>query len=121
MAIGSAVATAILVSGPITSAGADPARAIGPMILAGRFTHWRDYLAAPIVGGILAATIPKVRSCARGQRSRPTAPRSNLAPCDDAPTAPATATTHGQISHSGAAFMPYRPTSSGIQIGGYGS
>jgi aquaporin Z/aquaporin NIP len=38
MAIGSALAAAILISGPLSGAGVNPARAIGPMILNGRFT-----------------------------------------------------------------------------------
>lgn len=56
MAIGSALATAILISGPISGAGVNPARAIAPMILAGRFTDWWAYLTAPVIGGALAVT-----------------------------------------------------------------
>jgi glycerol uptake facilitator-like aquaporin len=48
---------AILISGPITGAGVNPARAIGPMIAVGRFTDWWAYLTAPLVGGTLAATL----------------------------------------------------------------
>jgi aquaporin Z/aquaporin NIP len=40
IAIGFALAAAILISGPLTGAGANPARAIGPMIVAGKFTDW---------------------------------------------------------------------------------
>lgn len=57
MAIGAALAAAILISGPLTGAGVNPARAIGPMIVAGKFTDWWIYLVAPIVGGIAAATV----------------------------------------------------------------
>jgi MIP family channel proteins len=57
MAIGAALAAAILISGPLTGAGVNPARAIGPMIVAGKFTDWWVYLLAPIVGGIAAATV----------------------------------------------------------------
>ncbi|MCU1429414.1 MAG: family channel protein [Actinomycetia bacterium] len=56
VAIGAALAAAILISGPITGAGVNPARAIGPMIAAGTFTDWWIYLIAPLVGGGLAAT-----------------------------------------------------------------
>jgi len=56
MAIGSALAAAILISGPVSGAGVNPARAIGPMILTGRFTGWWAYLTAPVVGGALAVT-----------------------------------------------------------------
>jgi glycerol uptake facilitator-like aquaporin len=34
----------------------NPARAIGPMILTGRFTGWWAYLTAPLAGGALAVT-----------------------------------------------------------------
>jgi MIP family channel proteins len=56
MAIGAALAAAILISGPISGAGVNPARAIGPMILTGRFTGWWAYLTAPLAGGALAVT-----------------------------------------------------------------
>ena len=57
LAIGAALAGAILISGPISGAGVNPARAIGPMIVAGTFTDWWVYLIAPLVGGCLAATL----------------------------------------------------------------
>ena len=57
LSIGSALAAAILISGPISGAGVNPARAIGPMLLAGRFTDWWGYLIAPLVGGALAVTV----------------------------------------------------------------
>jgi aquaporin Z/aquaporin NIP len=57
VAIGFALATAIFISGPITGAGVNPARALGPMIVAGKFTDWWVYLIAPIAGGACAATV----------------------------------------------------------------
>jgi MIP family channel proteins len=54
MAIGSALAAAILIIGPVSGAGINPARAIGPMILVGKFTDWWAYLIAPVVAGALA-------------------------------------------------------------------
>jgi MIP family channel proteins len=57
MAIGAALAAAILISGPISGAGVNPARAIGPMIAAGKFTDWWIYLVAPLIGGLAAATV----------------------------------------------------------------
>ena len=48
MAIGAALAVAIVIAGPVSGAGVNPARAIGPMILAGQFTDWWAYLAAPL-------------------------------------------------------------------------
>jgi aquaporin Z/aquaporin NIP len=56
-AIGSALAAAIIISGPVSGAGVNPARAIGPMIVAGTFTDWWAYLAAPLIGGALAAIV----------------------------------------------------------------
>jgi MIP family channel proteins len=55
--IGSALAAAILSTGPISGAGLNPARAIGPMIVAGKFTDWWVYVTAPFLGGALAATL----------------------------------------------------------------
>jgi MIP family channel proteins len=57
VAIGAALAAGILISGPISGAGINPARSIGPMIVAGKFTDWWVYLVAPLLGGALAATI----------------------------------------------------------------
>jgi MIP family channel proteins len=59
-AIGAVVTVAILVSGPISAGGGNPARAIGPMIVANSYTDWWLYLIAPIVGAI-AATLMAVR------------------------------------------------------------
>ena len=56
IAIGAALGGAILVSGPISGAGVNPARSLGPMIVAGTFTDWWAYLIAPLVGGVIAAT-----------------------------------------------------------------
>ena len=56
MTIGAALAAAILISGPISGAAVNPARAIGPMILSGRFTGWWAYLTAPVIGAALAVT-----------------------------------------------------------------
>jgi MIP family channel proteins len=57
MAIGSALAAAILISGPLTGAGVNPARSIGPMIVAGNLTDWWLYLLAPLLGGVAATTL----------------------------------------------------------------
>ena len=57
MAIGAALAVAIEISGPVSGAGVNPARAIGPMILAGQFTDWRAYLTAPLAGGVAAVAL----------------------------------------------------------------
>jgi aquaporin Z/aquaporin NIP len=57
MAIGAALAVAIVISGPVSGAGVNPARAIGPMILAGQFTDWWAYLTAPLAGGVAAVAL----------------------------------------------------------------
>jgi hypothetical protein len=57
VAIGFALAAAIFISGPISGAGVNPARALGPMIVAGTFTDWWVYLVAPLAGGAVAAVV----------------------------------------------------------------
>ncbi len=57
LAIGFALGVGVLIAGPLTGGAVNPARAIGPMIVAGKFTSWWIYLIAPIVGGIIAAGI----------------------------------------------------------------
>jgi aquaporin Z/aquaporin NIP len=57
MGIGAALTVAILISGPVSGAGVNPARAIGPMILAGQFTDWWAYLTAPLAGGAIAVAL----------------------------------------------------------------
>ena len=57
MAIGAALAVAIVISGPVSGAGVNPARAIGPMVLAGQFPDWWAYLTAPLAGGAIAVAL----------------------------------------------------------------
>lgn len=54
-AVGFTLAAAILTGGPVTGGAVNPARALGPMIMAGTFTSAWVYMVAPVVGGILAA------------------------------------------------------------------
>lgn len=56
-AIGFALAVAVLIAGPVSGGAVNPARALGPMIVAARFTAWWVYLVAPLVGGTAAATL----------------------------------------------------------------
>ena len=53
--IGAALAVAIVVGGPVSGGGVNPARALAPMVAAGTFTDWWAYLCAPIAGAVLAA------------------------------------------------------------------
>ena len=57
LASGAALAVAIVISGPVSGAGVNPARAIGPMLLAGQFPDWWAYLAAPLAGGAIAVAL----------------------------------------------------------------
>jgi MIP family channel proteins len=57
VAIGLALAAAIFISGPISGAAVNPARALRPMIVADRFRDWWVYLIAPLAGGAIAATL----------------------------------------------------------------
>ena len=57
MAIGAALAVTIVIAGPVSGADVNPARAIGPMILAGQFSDWWAYLTAPLAGGVAAVAL----------------------------------------------------------------
>jgi MIP family channel proteins len=58
--IGLALGVSIFIGGPITGAGVNPARALGPMIVANRFTDWWAYLIGPVGAGIGAAALYEV-------------------------------------------------------------
>jgi MIP family channel proteins len=57
IAIGAALAVAIVIAGPVSGAGVNPARAIAPMILTGQFPDWWAYLTAPLAGAAIAITL----------------------------------------------------------------
>lgn len=57
LAVGFALFAAVALGGPVTGGSANPARALGPMLVAGRFPMWGVYVLAPMVGGILAALV----------------------------------------------------------------
>jgi len=50
--IGFALAAGVLLGGE-----GNPARAVGPMIVAGRFGDWAIYVIGPILGGVVAALL----------------------------------------------------------------
>jgi MIP family channel proteins len=56
-AIGFTLAVGILIAGPLTGGALNPARALGPMIVAGKYTDFWAYIVGPIVGAVLAALI----------------------------------------------------------------
>jgi MIP family channel proteins len=55
IAIGFALGVAVLIGGPVSGGAVNPARALGPMIVSGKFTGMWIYIIAPILGGIAAA------------------------------------------------------------------
>jgi MIP family channel proteins len=60
LAIGMAVTADILAIGPLTGASMNPARTLGPMIATGAYEGLALYLAAPIVGAVVAALLYRV-------------------------------------------------------------
>jgi MIP family channel proteins len=55
LAIGMTLTLNIIMGGALTGAAFNPARALGPMVVTGNFTDAWLYVAAPIVGAILAS------------------------------------------------------------------
>ena len=57
LAVGAALAVCVAIAAPLTGGAVNPARAFGPMLVAG---VWQDawvYLTAPLVGGVVAAVV----------------------------------------------------------------
>ena len=59
LAIGMTLTLNIIMGGALTGAAFNPARALGPMVATGNFTDAWLYVAAPIVGAIVAAVLHK--------------------------------------------------------------
>jgi MIP family channel proteins len=57
LAIGMTLTLNIIMGGALTGAAFNPARALGPMVVTGNFTDVWLYMAAPIVGAIIAAML----------------------------------------------------------------
>lgn len=55
IAVGFALAAGVLVGGPLTGGGVNPARALGPMLVSGELGDWWIYILGPVVGGLLGA------------------------------------------------------------------
>ncbi|MFE4334318.1 MIP/aquaporin family protein [Streptomyces sp. NPDC056831] len=55
--VGFALAAEVFIGGPSDGAAVNPARGLGPMIVAGSFSGWWVSLVGPVVGGVLAAVL----------------------------------------------------------------
>ena len=55
VAIGFSLAAGVLLGGPISGGAGNPARALGPMIVAGTFPVWFFYTVGPLLGAVVAA------------------------------------------------------------------
>jgi MIP family channel proteins len=55
LAVGLTVTACVLIGAPLTGAGLNPARTLGPAVALGQFSDLWVYFAGPILGGIVAA------------------------------------------------------------------
>jgi MIP family channel proteins len=57
IAVGFALAVGVFIAGPVTGGSVNPARSLGPMLVAGDLTSVWLYVLGPIIGGILGALL----------------------------------------------------------------
>jgi MIP family channel proteins len=57
IAVGFALAVGVFIAGPVTGGSVNPARSLGPMIVAGDLSSVWLYILGPIIGGVLAALL----------------------------------------------------------------
>lgn len=55
VAVGGSVTLLALFGGPVSGASMNPARSLGPALVNGTFTHQWLYIAAPVIGALLAS------------------------------------------------------------------
>jgi len=55
LAVGFALTAGVLIAGPVTGGAVNPARALGPMIVAGELESFWVYIVGPVGGGVVAA------------------------------------------------------------------
>jgi MIP family channel proteins len=57
IAVGFALAVGVFIAGPVTGGSVNPARSLGPMLVAGDLTSVWLYILGPIIGGVLGAVL----------------------------------------------------------------
>ena len=57
IAVGFALAVGVFIAGPVTGGSVNPARSLGPMIVAGDLTSVWLYILGPVIGGVLGALL----------------------------------------------------------------
>jgi len=57
LGIGGALGVAVMIFGPATGAGLNPARWLGPAVASGRFDDFWIYIAGPLAGALIAALV----------------------------------------------------------------
>jgi glycerol uptake facilitator-like aquaporin len=57
VAVGFALAVGVFIAGPVTGGSVNPARSLGPMIVAGDLSSVWLYVLGPIIGGVLGALL----------------------------------------------------------------
>lgn len=62
MAIGSVVLLEAIFAGPVSGASMNPARSLGPAVVAGNYTHLWIYFAGPLAGMLVATFISNILS-----------------------------------------------------------
>jgi glycerol uptake facilitator-like aquaporin len=57
IAVGFALAVGVFIAGPVTGGSVNPARSLGPMLVAADLTSVWLYILGPIIGGVLGALL----------------------------------------------------------------
>jgi aquaporin Z len=87
IAVGSTVALLGLFASPVSGASMNPARTLGPDIVANNYTGWWVYIAGPVIGAVIAVMIIGAARGLPGKKERAAAegdllPISGVSPAD---------------------------------------